>query len=319
MRFALHELHPNQFESLIVAICHELLGPGIQEFATGPDGGRDAKFVGFAQQFPSRTDPLRGVTIVQAKHTRDPVGKFSDATFSGTAISSTLSGEIPRIARLHAESVLDNYLLFANRRLGAIANESIIERIEKETGVSKVILLGVEAIERHVRRFPFLALQISEFEYALPLRASPDDLAEVITAIAKEQSNITWPRAGTPNSLERVTFERKNGINGLSAEYAELITKGYLKHFRPIKDFLADPINAFAYRSYCNAVDEFSAKLVAYKNDFEVYDKLLDYLLTTLIERDSDLRANKRLTRAVFYYMYWTCDIGSHCGENRSD
>lgn len=30
-----------------------------------------------------------------------------------------------------------------------------------------------------------------------------------------------------------------------------------------------------------------------------------------LIDRDYDLKVNKRLTRIVFYYMYWNCDLGS--------
>ena len=40
------------------------------------------------------------------------------------------------------------------------------------------------------------------------------------------------------------------------------------------------------------------------------YDKLLDYMLTVLILRDGDLKSHKHLTRTVFYFMYWVCDIG---------
>jgi hypothetical protein len=32
--------------------------------------------------------------------------------------------------------------------------------------------------------------------------------------------------------------------------------------------------------------------------------------VSQLIVRDGDLSSNKRLTRTVFYYMYWNCDIG---------
>ena len=42
MRYAYEDLSDDQFESLIVAICQFLLGAGVQGFATGPDGGRDA-------------------------------------------------------------------------------------------------------------------------------------------------------------------------------------------------------------------------------------------------------------------------------------
>lgn len=310
MRFALHDLQPSQFEDLVVELCHELLGAGVQKFATGPDGGRDAKFVGTAQEFPSRAAPLTGTTVVQAKHTLDAVGKFSDADFSGTAATSTLSEEVPRIKALRDAGQVDHYLLFSNRRLGAIANEQITQRLITETGVPSVHLFGLEQVERYIKRYSFIATTLREFEYDLPLRASPDDLAEVITAIADVQAQIDWPTAISATSLQRVAFKKKNEINGLSEDYARYITRNYLKHFGVVEKFLADPINVEAYSSYRDAVDEFAAKLVAHRGDFANYDKLLNYLLSVLIQRDGDLRSHKRLTRTVFYFMYWACDIG---------
>lgn len=310
MRFALHDLQPKQFEDLVVELCHELLGTGVQKFATGPDGGRDAKFVGRAQEFPSRAAPLSGTTVVQAKHTLDAVGKFSDADFSGKSATSALSVEIPRIKALRDAGQLDNYLLFSNRRLGARANEQIMKRLVEETGAPFVYLFGLEQIERYIKRYDFLMTMLRDFEYDFPLRASPDDLAEVITAIAEIQLRIDWPTAVSTTSLQRVAFKKKNEINGLSDEYAWHITKNYLKDFGIVEKFLADPINAEVYAAYCNAVDEFAAKLLVHRGDFPSYDKLLDYMLTVLIKRDSDLRSHKRLTRTVFYFMYWACDIG---------
>ena len=294
----------------MVELCHELLGAGVQKFATGPDGGRDAKFVGTAQEFPSRAAPLTGTTVVQAKHTLDAVGKFSDADFSGTAATSMLSAEVPRIKALRDAAQVDHYLLFSNRRLGAIANEQIMQRLVTETGVPSVHLFGLEQIERYIKRYSFIATTLHDFEYDLPLRASPDDLAEVITAIADVQAQIDWPAAVSATSLQRVAFKKKNEINGLSEEYARYITRNYLKHFGVIEKFLADPINVVPCTAYRNAVDEFAAKLVAHRGDFATYDKLLDYLLSGLIQRDGDLRSHKRLTRTVFYFMYWACDIG---------
>lgn len=310
MRFALHDLRPGQFEDLVVELCHELLGAGVQKFATGPDGGRDAIFVGTAQEFPSRASPLTGTTVVQAKHTLDAVGKFSDADFSGTSATSTLSEEVPRIKALRDAGQVDHYLLFSNRRLGAIADEQVTQRLITETGVPSVHLFGLEQIERYIKRYGFLATMLRDFEYDLPLRASPEDLAEVITAIADVQAQIDWPTAISATSFQRVAFKKKNEINGLSEKFARLITRNYLKHFRVIEKFLADPINDVPYKAYRDAVDEFAAKLVVHREDFATYDKLLDYLLSVLIKRDGDLRSHKRLTRTVFYFMYWNCDIG---------
>jgi hypothetical protein len=311
MRYALHDLHPNQFENLVVELCHELLGAGVQCFATGPDGGRDAKFVGTAQEFPSRVQPLAGTTIVQAKHTIDAVGIFSDPSFSGPAASSTLSEEIPRIKALCDANQLDHYLLFSNRRLGAIANEQITQRLIKETGASSVHLFGLEQLERYIKRYSSIASMLREFEYDLPLRASPDELAEVIIAIADAHSEIDWPTSASWSSLERIAFTKKNQANRLSDEYARYITRNYLKHFGVVERFLADPINVNVNMAYRNAVDEFASKLIVYRHEFPTYDKLLDHLISVLINRDGDLSAHKRLTRTVFYFMYWSCDIGA--------
>ncbi|ACY13557.1 ABC-three component system protein [Haliangium ochraceum] len=311
MRYMLYDLRPGQFENLVVELCHELLGAGVQNFATGPDGGRDAKFCGTAQNYPSQAEPLVGTTIVQAKHTSDVVGRFSDGDFGGASATSTISEEIPRIRALREADQLDHYILFANRRLGGNTDERIKGRLIAETGVSSVYLIGVEQIERYIKRYDYIATTLRGFEHDLPLRASPDDLAEVITAIAAVQSDIDWPATPSASSLQRVAFKKKNEINGLSGEFARYITRNYLKHFDVVEAFLADPINVHAHKAYLDAVDEFAGKLIAYRGNFETYDKLLDYLVNRLIERDGDLRAQKRLTRTVFYFMYWACDIGA--------
>jgi hypothetical protein len=49
MKYAYENLGEDQFEKLIVFLCHELLGVATQGFAKGVDGGRDAKFVGKAR------------------------------------------------------------------------------------------------------------------------------------------------------------------------------------------------------------------------------------------------------------------------------
>jgi len=311
MRYAYHDLHPDQFEAVVVEICHELLGPGVQEFATGPDGGRDAKFVGTAQTFPSTASPITGRVIVQAKHTSNPIGKFSDSDFSGGGASSTLVEEYPRIRALVAAGQLDHYLLFSNRRLGAQANEDVCDLVRTTCGVSSVHLVGVEAIDRYLKRMPGAARLLDGFQYELPLRASPDDLAEVIVAIARDTGSVDWTLAKSPTVEERLRFKEKNTFNGLSDEYAAIISKNYMRDFDLVRQFLEDPANYQANAYYRESAAEFSARMAAHRDAFAVYDRLLDHLLEGLIERDGDLKAHKRITRTVFYYMYWACDIGT--------
>ena len=55
MKYAYEDLSDAQFERLIVLLCQRLLGIAVQGFAAGPDGGRDAKFVGTAELHRSTT------------------------------------------------------------------------------------------------------------------------------------------------------------------------------------------------------------------------------------------------------------------------
>ena len=60
-----HDMNEIDFETLAVEICKEILGQATQGFANGPDGGRDGKFVGNANEYPSRSKPWKGTTIIQ--------------------------------------------------------------------------------------------------------------------------------------------------------------------------------------------------------------------------------------------------------------
>ncbi len=98
MKFAYEDLSDDQFERLIVLLCHRLLGVSVQGFSKGPDGGRDAKFVGTAELHPSKVAPWVGTTIIQAKHTNGYNRHFSESDFfSASAVNTVLSKEIPRI------------------------------------------------------------------------------------------------------------------------------------------------------------------------------------------------------------------------------
>ena len=118
MKFAYEDLSDDQFEVLIVLLCQRLLGIAVQGFAKGPDGGRDAKFVGTAELHPSKAAPWVGTVIVQAKHTNGYNRSFSELDFYSTSSSNTVVGkEVPRIKKLRDAKQLDHYMLFANRRL----------------------------------------------------------------------------------------------------------------------------------------------------------------------------------------------------------
>jgi hypothetical protein len=313
MKFAYEDLSDDQFEKLVVFLCQRLLGISVQGFAKGPDGGRDAKFVGTAELHPSKAAPWVGTIIVQAKHTNGYNRNFSESDFFSTTAQNTVLGkEIPRIKKLREGKQLDHYMLFANRRLAGNAQSEICEYLAAQCGIpaSSIYLCGLEQLEVWLKTFPDVAGKADLDPVDSPLIVSPDDLAEVVQALARQKDEVSALLDDPPTT--RVTYERKNALNNMSAEYAKAQRKKYLKETVQIRAFLAAPENLELLRMYESVVDEFQLKIIAKRKDYQSFDDVMEYLVDLLFNRDPVLRqhAHKRLTRAVLFYMYWNCDIG---------
>ncbi len=313
MKFAYEDLSDDQFERLIVLLCQRLLGISVQGFAKGPDGGRDAKFMGTAELHPSTSAPWIGITIVQAKHTNGYNRNFSEADFfSKKAANTVLGKEIPRIKKLRSLNQLDHYMLFSNRRLAGNAETEICDYLSSECDISasSIYLCGLEQLELWLRRFPEVAREADLDPIDSPLIVSPDDLAEVIQALARHKDGVVALLDDPPTA--RVPYETKNALNNMSADYARVQRRKYLKETAQIRNFLAAPENLDLLHMYESAVDELQLKIIAKRKDYQNFDEVMEYVVDLLFSRDPVLRqhAHKRLTRAVLFYMYWNCDIG---------
>jgi len=314
MKFAYEDLSEGQFEGLIVFLCQRLLGISVQGFAKGPDGGRDAKFVGTAELHPSKAAPWVGTTIIQAKHTNGYNRNFSESDFfSPTSTNTVLGKEIHRIKKLREANQLDHYMLFANRRLAGNAESEIREHISSQCALptSSIYLCGLEQLEAWLKQFPDVPALADLDPIDSPLIVSPDDLSEVVQALARQRDGVIALLDDPPT--DRVTYEKKNTVNNMSAMYAQAQRKKYLKETKQIRSFLAAPENFNLLRMYESVVDEFQFKIIAKRKDYQSFDDVMEYLVTLLFNRDPVLRqhANKRITRAVLFYMYWNCDIGA--------
>ena len=310
MKFAYEDLSSDQFEDLVVAICQFVLGAGVQGFTAGKDGGRDAKFVGTAEQLPSKANPWIGTVIAQAKHTNGYNKTFSDSDFYSEKTNETVMGrELPRIRSLRAANALDHYMLFSNRRLTGNAESNLRSVIanECELPVSSVYLCGVEQLEVWLKRFP-QAADIAKIDpIDSPLIVSPDDLAEVVERLAAHLKNaVSQPVLPT----DRVSYQQKNDLNNMTEEYGKELRRRYLKETQQIRLFLAAPENAELLGRYESAADEFQLQVLAKRKDYQFFDEVINYLISLLLNRDPILRANKRLTRTMVFYMYWNCDVG---------
>jgi hypothetical protein len=314
MKYAYEDLGDEQFEKLVVMLCQRLLGISVQGFAKGPDGGRDAKFVGTAELHPSKAAPWVGITIIQAKHTNGYNRNFSEADFysSSNGTNTVLGKEILRIKKLRENKQLDNYMLFANRRLAGNAETQINAYIAKPCGIASesIYLCGLEQLETWLKTFPDVA-KLADLDLVdSPLIVSPDDLAEVVQALARQKDGVVALLDDPP--IPRVSYAQKNALNNMSKEYAGAQRRKYLKETPQIHAFLAAPENLELLHMYESVVDEFQLKIIAKRKDYQTFDDVMEYLVDLLFDRDPILRqhAHKRLTRAVLFYMYWNCDIG---------
>lgn len=220
--------------------------------------------------------------------------------------------EIPRIKKLRDAKELDHYMLFANRKLPGNTEADIRRYLASSTGVSEasIYLCGSQQLELWMKSFPEVARIANLDPIDSPLIVSPDDLAEVVQALAR-QFDVLGTVADDP-PVHRTTFEQKNAVNNMTAEYARDQRTRYLKDAAKIREFLASPENMILLQLYEHAVDEFQAKILSKRKDYQTFDEVMQYLLDLLFSRDAVLnqREHKRLTRAMLFYMYWNCDIG---------
>lgn len=314
MKYAYEDLSPEQFERLVVFLCQKLLGVGVQGFATGRDGGRDAKFIGLAQLHPSTSRPWDGKVVIQAKHTNGFNKSCSETDFfNPKSQNTTLGEEIPRIAALKADDELNHYMIFTNRRLTAGTEQAIRLHLSRTCGIAEesIALFGLDDLERFLKSFPEIADQADLDPVDSPLIVSSDDLAEVVEALARQRGVFTEVADMPP--VPRTTYEEKNAINNMTADYARRIRIRYLKEAAQIRAFLAAPENDELLRAYEGIVEEFELKILAKRKDYQSFDDVMEYLLDQLFARDAVLRQrpHKALTRAVVFYMYWNCDIGT--------
>jgi DNA-binding Lrp family transcriptional regulator len=309
MPYPFEDLDDTQFERLVIQFARKLFGPGVQAFSPGRDGGRDALFSGTAENFPSKASPWSGTTVIQAKHTLGTNRHFADKDFGGDAASSVISVEIERIKRLVDDGVLTNYLLLSNRRIGGTTGPKLTARIANECGIptDQVHLAGTERLGELLKEFPEVVTLANIDPVDGPLLVSSADLAEVILAIADELE----PPDSISAPVDRVSFREKNEANAMTLEFADQLSKRYLDRTKQIEDFLADPANSEALVRYEAAVEDFQLKIIAKRKNHQTFDEVFNHLVETLISRDGVLAAEPSLVRAVLFFMYWHCDIGT--------
>lgn len=305
--FRLYELNDEEFEALTTAVCERWLGSGITPFAAGRDGGRDAKFHGTAERFPSSASPLAGHIVIQAKHTTGLDKSCSDREFK-----RLVKGEHDKIKRLVREELCDHYLLFTNRKLTGGADETLIAEL-LALGVKSAHIIAVERLNAFLATDRDLREGLPNARDKAPFTFQAEDVIEVIEALhdfAEDGGDETFDSA---RDFDTVSIRNeKNKANGLTSEYYEEIVVGRsMVHFDKIKRFLRNPRNEQFSARYHDAADELKQKILHYKGEFDNFDAVFGFLYDAVQGQRDALKGKRRLVTILLHYMYCNCDIGS--------
>ena len=144
-----------------------------------------------------------------------------------------------------------------------------------------------------------------------PLKVSPDDLAEVVQALARQKDGRIRD-AGRSADDRRVSYEQKNALNNMTAKYAEAQRRMYLKETKQIHAFpgraqkIYDP-SAFMNRWLTSSSSRSSPNVRTTRPSTRSWN--ICWICCSPVIPILQ-HAHKRLTRALLFYMYWNCDIG---------
>jgi hypothetical protein len=301
-KFPLHYLNEDDFENLVTLICNKILGAATIPFAKGKDGGKDGRFTGKTNCFPSEIQPWEGRIIIQAKHTNKENASCSDSDFS-----KILNDEILKIEKLKQNNELDFYLLFTNRKLTGGKDSKINQLFNEKNIVYEII--ASEKIQQFLQNYPDIVRSAKLNDLLRPLEFDESDLKEIIIAVhevisKKEMLNNTV-------DFSKVDLEEKNRLNNLSKDYFQNSIKRDFEYFSQIESFLSSPINVTLGALYDDTVSELNAKIILRRDEYVEFENLLEDFYDYVVRNNSsDLKGKKKLVRTLLHYMYWRCDIG---------
>jgi hypothetical protein len=304
-KYPLHYINEDDFENLTTLICRKILGEAVIPFAKGTDGGRDGRFHGKANLFPSQSEPWNGKIVIEAKHSSKENSSCSDKVFQKILNEDIL----PKIVRLKSKNKIEFYLLFTNRKLTGKQDEKIEDLIDANTNIPNVIIAD-EKIQQWLQSYPDVVKEAKLHDLLRPLQFDESELKFLI-----EEFHKSLPKAGeikSQDNLKYLNLDKKNELNNLSKQYFDDVIKRHFSHFETIKSFLSDPINKHLKDIYQDTVDEVNAKISVSRNEYLVFEGLLEDLYDYVIRNKTEFlnSGRKRLVRVFLNYMYCNCDIG---------
>lgn len=303
MDYPIENLADTEFEALIALICEQILGMGTIVFSKGKDGGKDAKFKGKANKFPSASDPWNGRIVIQAKHTSRTNSSCSESDFK-TIIKNEV---IPAIGKLKKNNEIDYYLLFTNRKLSGLQDAKIEDIFDMEMKIEHR-LLAVEKIQMWLREFPKIVKILHLNRLLMPLDFDENDIKEIVQSFSK----INIKKGILSEIPQKRDIELKNEINNLSKDYFNNSIKKNLVYFKQIKEFLENPINDEYLNKYQNTIGDINEEIIIYRDEYDKFELVIDHLYKLVLSNFSELHDKRTILRLFLHYMYYNCDIGKN-------
>lgn len=308
MDYRLENLSDDDFEELVNTLCQKILGTGIVSFSKGRDGGRDGRFEGTANKFPSETEKWNGRFIIQAKHTEDYKASCSDKPFYGNE-SSIVNKEVIKLNKLLQEGeVIDNYLIFTNRK-ETESRENAVQYIKEKTGILNVDIIGKATIHRWLSQNRDIVKLFGLDKFTMPIEFYEKDIRDVIVIFHNALPKLSKERGLI---LERPNIDIKNEINNLDKAYFDYVLKNDLNRYRnQILNFLENPINAEFAQYYEETAMELKRVIETNREHFDDFKKVFDFLTKYLTDKEPvKLKKYRNTIPAFFHFMYYQCDIG---------
>lgn len=105
--YDLFKLNSREFEHLTQSLAERVLGPGVNPFGDGPDGGREATFDGKVP-FPNESHPWDGYGVLQAKFLQRSKGTKND----GDWVIAQLESELNEYYKPDTKRTIPEYFIF---------------------------------------------------------------------------------------------------------------------------------------------------------------------------------------------------------------
>lgn len=308
----------DDFEAMSNAICQKILGTGVISFTKGRDGGKDGRFTGKANSFPSESKPWEGKMIIQSKHTENPVSKCTDGDFF-TYKESVINKEIKRLLKLKRDEGLDYYLLFTNRKYSGGADCKIKEKLRNEIGLPKknIEIIGIETINSMLNSSQGLSVvrqfQLNRYYFQFDFS---DEEIKLITIAFKEQIPLIEDSLSSKSNEIKYDFDSvekkiKNEKNKLSKEYfEEVILKNSLQDFTKIEEFFGAPKNSTLKDMYFDIASELNQIITIKRENFGGFEEIFVFIYDKICGHSKELIGKKRHVLTFLHYMYFHCDIG---------